>query len=240
MRLLSAELLKIWTAPRTVLGMLLAELAIVGIFTAGTIDSASESELGQPGSLEHDLIGGASTSILFALFIGVLIVTWEYRHGTLTQTFLITPVRERVLSAKLAVAALAGAAFAVPALILMFVITEIWIPDRVDFGGDELKLVGRLLLTAAIVAVLGLEIGASTGKQLGAIIIVFAWVIFAEPALSIWHATRDYLPLHAIDSVLGQGGDQVLSFGRGLLTIAFYLVALGVLALTLTRRRDIT
>ena len=239
MRLLSAELLKIWTAPRTVIGMLLAELAIVGLFTAGTIDSTS-NELQRPGSIEHDLIGGASTSILFALFIGVLIVTWEYRHGTLTQTFLITPARERVLSAKLAVAAFAGAAFAVPALILMLVITEIWIPDRVDFGGDELKLVGRLLLTGAIVAVLGLEIGASTGKQLGAIIIVFAWVIFAEPALSIWHATREYLPLHAIDGVLGQGGEDALTFGRGLLTISFYVLALGAVAFALTRRRDIT
>ena len=45
MRLLGAELLKIKTAPRTLVGLLLAELAIVAIGTASTIDSALVSSL---------------------------------------------------------------------------------------------------------------------------------------------------------------------------------------------------
>ena len=240
MRVLSSELLKIWTAPRTVLGMVLAELAIVAIGTASTIDSATSSELSRPASLEQDLIGVAASSMLFALLLGVLIITWEYRHGTLTQTFLLTPVREWVIAAKTVVAALAGATLAVPALLLMLVITEIWIPDRVDFGSHELELVARLFLSAAIVAVLGLEIGASTGRQLGAIVVIFAWLIFAEPALSTWNAVQDYLPLRAIDGVLGMGGEGSLSFGRGLVTIACYVAGLGALAVAITRRRDIT
>jgi ABC-2 type transport system permease protein len=246
MRLLGAELLKIGTAPRTVIGLVLAELAVVAIGTASTIDSALSSGA-PPGfetpalrNLESDLIGAVSSSLLFALILGVLVITWEYRHGTITQTFLVTPVRERLIAIKMVAAGFVGAALVVPALVLMLVIAEIWVGDRVHFGGHDLQLIGRVFLAAAIVAVLGLEIGASTGKQLGAIVVAFAWTAFAEPALSIWDSLHPYLPIHAIDSVLGSSDRASVSFGRGLLTIAVYIAALGALALGLTRRRDIT
>jgi ABC-2 type transport system permease protein len=244
MRLVSAELMKIWTAPRTVLGMLLAELVIVGIGTASTIDSHNSNEpagivFSQP-SLESDLADVIVASLLFALILGVLLITWEYRHGTITQTFLVTPSRERVLASKVLVGALAGAALVLPALVLMLVIAEIWVGDRLDFTGHDWQLIGRVFLGAAIVAALGVEIGACTARQLGAIIVAFAWVIFAEPALSIWDRLVPYLPLHAIDGVLGGGSGGSVSFGRGLLTIAVYLGVLGALAVWLTRRRDIT
>jgi hypothetical protein len=245
MRLLGAELLKIRTAPRTLLGILLAELAIVAIATASTIDSALNAgappgfESGALQNLERDLISGIGSSLLFALILGVLVITWEYRHGTITQTFLVTPVRERVIGAKVVAAALVGAALVLPALILMLVIAEIWVGDRIHFDGHDVGLVGRTFLAAAIVAVLGLEIGASTARQLGAILVAFAWAAFAEPALSIWHVLRPYLPIHAIDSVLGSS-EAADSFGRGLATAAVYLAVLGLLAVFLTRRRDIT
>jgi hypothetical protein len=239
MRLVGAELLKIWSAPRTLLGLVLAELAIVALGTASTIDSEAVNPEEGP-TLERDLIGAASASLLFALILGILVITWEYRHGTITQTFLVTPVRERVLAAKVLVGGLAGAALVVPALLLMLVIAELWVGDRVDFGKDELELVGRLFVAAAIVAVLGLEIGAATGRQLGAIVVVFAWLIFAEPALSTWASVGDYLPLRSIAGVLGMSGEDALSFSRGLLTIAAYVAGLGAVAVGLTRRRDIT
>jgi hypothetical protein len=245
MRLLGSELLKIKTAPRTLLGLLLAELAIVAIGTASTIDSAVNSgappgfEAPEARNLERDLIGVVGSSLLFALILGVLVITWEYRHGTITQTFLVTPVRDRVLAAKALAAGLVGAALVVPALLLMLVIAEIWVSDRLQFGGHELGLIGRTFLAAAIVAVLGLEIGASTARQLGAILVAFAWAAFAEPALSIWHSLHPYLPIRAIDGVLGSS-DESMSFGRGLTTAIVYVAALGLLALVLTRRRDIT
>ena len=245
MRLLGAELLKIRTAPRTLLGILLAELAIVAIATASTIDSALNSkappgfESGALRNVERDLIGGVGSSLLFALILGVLIITWEYRHGTITQTFLVTPIRERVIGVKVLAAALVGAALVLPALVLMLVIAEIWVGDRIHFDGHDVGLMGRTFLAAAIVAVLGMEIGASTARQLGAILVAFAWTAFAEPALSIWHVLRPYLPIRAIDSVLGSSGASD-SFGRGLATTVVYMAALGLLAVFLTRRRDIT
>ena len=245
MRLFAAELLKIRTAPRTVLGLLLAELAIVGLGTASVIDGSDESGVpegfeGFRPRLERDLIDVTSASLLFALLLGVLVITWEYRHGTITQTFLSTPVRDRVIAVKALVAGLVGAALVVPALLLMLVIAEIWVGNRLDFTGEDVERAGRIFLASAIVAIIGMEIGAITGRQLGAIVVALAWAIFAEPALGIWASIEDYLPLHAIfGGVLGDE-EADISFGRGLLTIAVYVIALGAGGIVLTRRRDIT
>lgn len=241
MRLLQAEALKVRTAPRTLLGLLLALMAL-DVLGSGSTASGGGPDFAPNADeiVTFDVITVATTGVIFALILGILIVTWEYRHGTITQTFLLTPIRERVIGAKVLVAGLVGAALVVPALILMLVIAEIWVGDRLHFGGHELELIGRVFLAAAIVAVLGLEIGASTARQLGAILVAFAWTAFAEPALSIWHSLRPYLPIHAIDGVLGSSSEESLSFGRGLATAAVYVAALGMLAVVLTRRRDIT
>jgi ABC-type transport system involved in multi-copper enzyme maturation permease subunit len=180
--------------------------------------------------------------MLFALILGILVVTWEYRHGTITQTFLATPVRERVISAKAVVAALAGAALTIPALLLMLTIAAIWIGGREGFhvGGEELGLIARLVLAAAIVGVLGLEIGAATGRQLGAIVVVFAWLVFGEHFLYFWSSTRDYLPARGVlAGILGTSHDAP-PLGSSLLVAAAYVVGLGALALAVTRRRDIS
>ena len=242
MRLLTSELLKVWTAPRTVVGLVLAELVLVAIGTASTIDSALSSGEGLPQGvgpatgtlpphLEEDLIS----------VLGILVVTWEYRHGTITQTFLSTPVRERVLGAKAVIAALAGAALTIPSLLLMLIIAEIWIGghEGFHFGGHEWSLVARLALAAGIVGILGLELGAITGRQLGAIVIAFAWLAFAEPALSYWSSIHDYLPAHgALDGILGTSG-AAPRLGSSLLVAAAYVLALGAAAVVVTRRRDI-
>jgi ABC-2 type transport system permease protein len=243
MRLLASELLKIRTAPRTVLGLLLAELAIVAIGSASVIDASDESvdEFGTRPDLETDLIDVTSAVLLFAVILGVLLITWEYRHGTISQTFLVTPVRERVIAVKALVAGLAGAALVVPALVLMLVIAELWVSDRLEFRGHDLGSVGRVFLACALAAVFGMEIGAITARQLGAIVLVFGWAIFAEPALAFWGGIEKYLPVHALfGGVLGFAEDSSFPFGRAGVTLVVYAVVLGVLAIAITRRRDIT
>src|SRR4029078_12444640 len=142
--------------------------------TASTIDSDTGSNAPPgfrvpPPPLERDLIDVIVSSLLFALILGVLVITWEYRHGTISQTFLVTPVRDRVLAAKLLVGGLAGAALVLPALALMLVVAEIWVGDRLDFGGHDVQLIGRVFLAAAVVAILGGEIGGVDARDAGAL-----------------------------------------------------------------------
>jgi ABC-2 type transport system permease protein len=243
MRLVGSELLKIWTAPRTLIGIVLAELAIVGFATASVIDSwQSESDFGPRSDLERSLFGDAmGVSLAFAVVLGILVITWEYRHGTITQTFLTTPARERVLAAKAIVAAAIGSALVLPALLLMLIIAELWAGEDFHFGGQEWRFVAQLALATAAVAVLGFEVGACTRRQLGAVIVFFVWFAFVEPAAEhLWSSGREYLPLHAVGGLLGTTGSTFPSFGKAAVETAVYLAVLGAAAVAITRRRDIT
>jgi ABC-2 type transport system permease protein len=243
MRLLGSELLKIWTAPRTLLGILLAECAIVLIGVITTVHSAVNNHNGVlPSSLEQDVVGIAGTSLLFATLMGVLVATTEYRHGTITLTFLTAPVREKVIAAKTCAAVIASALLVLPAVLLSVGIAQIWVGGRddYDFGSHEWQLIGRLFLTAAIVSMIGAFIGLSLKRQLGAIILVLGWLFFFEPALAgLFPGTEDYQAGRSIGGVLG-GDPNEPSFGHSLIVIAVYLVGLGTVAVALTRRRDIT
>ena len=241
-RLLTAELLKIWTAPRTLLGILLAEVAIVLIGVITTVHSAVNDPV-LPDGLARDVVGIASTALLFAVLIGVLVATTEYRHGTITLTFLVAPVREKVIAAKTGAAVIASALLVLPALLLSVGIAEIWVGGRSDyhFGSHEYELVGRLFLGAAIVAMIGVFIGASLKRQLGAIILVLGWLFFAEPALSgLFPGTNDYLAGPSIGGVLGDSGQDIPSFGHSIAVLAAYVAGLAAAAVVVTRRRDIT
>ena len=241
MRLIAAELLKIWTAPRTLLGIVLAEIAIVLLGVITTIRSALQGPA-LPDQLARDVVGVAGTSLLFSALLGVLIATTEYRHGTITLTFLAAPVREKVIAAKSAAAVIGSGLLAVAALVISVGIAQVWVGGRDDyhFGGHEFELMGRLLLTDALVAMIGVFIGAALKRQLGAIILVLGWLFFLEPAAgALVSGLEDYLVGPSIGGLLGDDSNAT-SFGHALPVLAGYLAGLGAVAVALTRRRDIT
>ena len=49
-----------------------------------------------------DLLGIAGLSQLFTLVLGILAVSTEFRHGTITPSLLVVPDRTRLVLAKLA------------------------------------------------------------------------------------------------------------------------------------------
>ncbi len=73
MRLVGAELLKVWTAPRTLLGIVLAELAIVLLGTITTLHSATNDPV-LPSSLARDIATMGQIALLFTTLMGALIV----------------------------------------------------------------------------------------------------------------------------------------------------------------------
>ena len=98
----------------------------------------------------------------------------------------------------------------------------------------------RLFLGAALVAMIGLFIGASLKRQLGAVILVLGWLFFLEPALgALFPGTKDYLV--GLQSAACSGAAGRHPVVRPLVAVlAAYLVVLGAVAVVLTRRRDIT
>lgn len=251
MRLLYAELLKIRTAPRTSLGLLLGLLALVGVASAATASEASGDARDEMAP--WDLISVVSVTPIFTLIFGILIVTWEYRHGTITQTFLAIPRRERVIGAKLGVAFVVGAFLAALGVVLVLVVGELWI--ELDLQRGHWELAGRIVLGAALWGVFGAGLGALMQSQVGAIVTSFVWFLVAEPLFgfaldaAIDSSITEYLPGNALDRLQNQatvdvsegGAEDVYPYSlwvAGLLAGA-YAAALAALGLVSALRRDV-
>jgi ABC-type transport system involved in multi-copper enzyme maturation permease subunit len=104
-----AELLKIRTT-RTAIGLILGMIALILAFTLLT------GLLTHPSGLmskedQRQLLSLSSLANVFSALAGVLLVTSEYRFGTIRPTILFNPDRSHVLIAKVVAGALAGVAF---------------------------------------------------------------------------------------------------------------------------------
>jgi len=107
MRILRSEWLKAVSVPTTWLllgAMLLIEGLAAGLLTG--LSDLKDLKARNPATL---LIGTPLPTVLM-FTLGALLATNEYRHGTANQTFVITPRRERVIGAKLAVGLVVGIA----------------------------------------------------------------------------------------------------------------------------------
>ncbi|MGH2871675.1 MAG: hypothetical protein ACRDL5_04340, partial [Solirubrobacteraceae bacterium] len=89
-----AELLKI-RSTRTTLGLILGMVALIVLFTLLT------GLLSHPAALaskenQRELLSLGSFASVFSALAGVLLVTSEYRFGTIRPTILFNPARSRV------------------------------------------------------------------------------------------------------------------------------------------------
>ena len=180
MRLVGAELLKLVTAYRTILGIVLAQTAIVLLGTIVTVyDVANDPRCPRPRATSL-----GSNVLLFATLFGVLIATTEYRHGTITLTFLATPVRERVIAAKIAAALIGSTPRAAAARSLRW--------DRDNLGRQQVRLRVRRRRRARRPPVPRRGDGGDVGLFIGATLTRQSrdhshprQLFFAEPALAI-------------------------------------------------------
>ena len=130
-RLFQAELLKLWTT-RT--ARVLLALTAAGTAALATLVLAFAGRPGQPAlgddALRQLVAVPNGPLTLAALILGVLGIAGELRHGTATSAFLVTPVRGRVVAAKLRAAAVAGLAMALVAATVALAVGLVWLPAR--------------------------------------------------------------------------------------------------------------
>jgi ABC-type transport system involved in multi-copper enzyme maturation permease subunit len=117
MNLVKAELRKLVYSNSTY-GLLLASIFVAVLSTVVTPIVIDQEESGLFGSLKDQAMvdgvyANAISAYIFAIILGILIMSGEFRHGTAVATFLASPRRARVLVAKLVVAAFTGAVFQV-------------------------------------------------------------------------------------------------------------------------------
>jgi ABC-2 type transport system permease protein len=236
-RLLRAEVVKL----RTVLSLLwvtLAMVALVGISVISVVASAGSIE---SAADDRSVARISAIAVVFALMLGIIVMGAEGTHGTITQTFLVAPVRERVLAAKAVVAAVVGVALAVVAEALTVVVARAGV--SLNLHNSRYVLIGVFIASAAAGA-LGVGLGAIYHRQGPAIITAFLWLLIVENVLSIGLRNGvKYLPGHVFAATVAgtRGSTESDLLGAWPGAAGAVLYALGFLAVgaALLSRRDV-
>ncbi len=237
-----AELLKI-RSTRTTIGLVLGMLAIVVLFAllSGLLTkthdlTSKEDQLG--------LLGVGGFAGVFSALAGIMLVTSEYRYGTIRPTFLFTPRRSRVLAAKLAAGLLSGFVFGVAGGLLGFGIGYAALSGRgVSFalsGGDVALLGLGTIAGGAIWGAIGVGLGAIVRNQVGSIIALLAWGFVVENLLFAFvSSVGRFGPVHAQDALTGLTTRHLLPAAAGGAVLIAWATARALAGTALTARRDV-
>jgi hypothetical protein len=220
--------------------LLTAWLAVTAVLEAGTNGAPS---IGTAGAMLA-VLDATGSGRLVILLLGVLAVTAEFRHGTVTATFLHTPRRIRVLTAKaaaiVAVAAVAAAA-AVTVAVAVGLATGAMPPALLN--PDVVLHVAGLLLAYPLYGVIGVAAGALIVYQPIAVLLPLAWVLYLENfTLSLAPQAATPWSLNGVTAALAHSGTvpDVLPVAVGGAVLAAYTLILLTLGAARLTRRDIT
>lgn len=193
------------------------------------------------------LYGSAGASSVFALVLGILAITSEYRHATITATLLATPNRGRLIAAKMAVSAILGAFIGLLCMLATLALVLIGALVK-DIGEmvwtDFAAITGGAVLGFAVFAVLGVGFGALIRNQIAAIVAALVWTLLVESLIvALWPWLGKWLPGGALNGVLQAesfGGDPYLAVIPATLVLLGYAAVFAAAASRITMRRDIT
>jgi hypothetical protein len=245
-RLIRAELTKLATT-RLIYGLAAAMAAFAVLTVAANILDRQGAPPLAADSFPM-LVGGPVTLLSgAALLLGILGMAGEFRHQTVTQTFLVTPDRGRVVAAKLVAYPLAGIALALTILAFTAAVATGWLAAKGITPSLLDARLGRVLLGAALAAglcaLVGVGVAALVRNQVAALVGVAVWVLLVEgllmSLLNIPSSLAKWLPSAAAAALTNPGGAQ-LSRLAGALLLAGYALALALAGTRLVVRRDIT
>lgn len=234
--------------------------AVFGASATGSLPGGTTGgELPSEGLPQILYSTGTAIGYVFPLLIGTLMVTGEFRHKTLTATFLATPRRGLVLLAKIVVGIGMGVIYGAAGVVASVAPSA---PFLAGFGLDtELAspdiwaLLGRMLLASVLWVLVGIGVGALVRNQVGAIVIVLVFTQFLEPVGRAAAAFVDgladvmqYLPGAASDALVGASvftsmpgsAASALEWWAGGLVLLGYGVVLIVLGYLVSWRRDVS
>lgn len=198
--------------------------------------------------------GGLSVGYLLTLTIGVLQIGSEYRHKTITGTFLAVPKRAKVMLAKIVALLGLGAVYGLISLAGSVITGAIVLNARGfdPFPSSEIiRTLALSLLVLGLWALIGLGAGILIPNQVAALLIAVgvAWIV--EPligfALTFWDLGAEnlakFLPSQATNAMINavtSGNEVRLEWWGGAVVLALYAAVLAGLGSWRTVRADIS
>lgn len=233
---------------------------VFGASSAGSLPGGSAPEIPAASIPPVIYSTAAAVAYVFPLLIGALMVTSDFRHQTLTPTFLATPRRGRALGGKVIAGAGIGAVYAVVGLVATVapgavILGSQGLPTQLA-DSDTWALIGRVVLAYVLWVLIGIGAGTLLRNQVAAIVVVIGFTQLVEPVVrtigafvaGVQDATA-FLPGAASDGLVGAsiyatftaapgGGVELAWWGNGLVLLA-YAVVLIVVGYAASWRRDV-
>ncbi len=196
-----------------------------------------------------DQVGSNSVIILI---VAILLVTTEFRHGTIGRTLQLTPSRTRVLTAKTITGAAYAVAFFLTSLVIVAVVVAIGAAVKdvpIGVGSETLGALWQGPVGLILNAAFGVAIGALLRSQVVTITVTLVWLFVAEqlvagllPEVGRWMPFQALNALFLSDEVLAQvpeGQLMPLDAGVALAVFLAYVTVAVVAAGILLRTREV-
>lgn len=251
--LIKAELLKL-RSTRAALGLFITVLVVTLVPLVILLAAVPKAWL------ESDGVGGFLTTAsalvpLVLLVFGILGMTNEYRHGTITSSYLVTPRRWQVMVVKLAVYAAIGILTMLAAVALVYlVILAGGVARGVEIdagGGATLGDYARQIVVAGLITTFGVGLGALFRAQAITVAGALIWALVVEniisavkPKIGMWMPFTVFNAVSAahVDSAadpISSAVDQLSRPGAFAVSLV-YIAAVSLLAVFISLRRDVT
>lgn len=198
----------------------------------------------------------ASFGYVFPVIIGVLSLTGEFRHKTITVTLLGTPSRGKLVVAKMLggipmglMYGIAGTAASVGAGAIVLAATG---ADPLLGAATTWAVIGRSVLAMTLWLLLGVGLGALIPNQVAAIVTLLVFTQFIEPIarmalpqVSWGENIAQFLPGNVGDSVAGGSfyasmGSTLLPLWGATLLLLGYGIVFAVIGRYTTLTKDIS
>ena len=243
MSALRAELLKAVTT-RLLLWFALGLVGFLGLVVSVHVGSSDRFSLATE-STQRSVVQAAGLAAIAAVLVGALLVTTEYNHGTINQSFLAVPARERLLAAKLVAALLVTAALAVIGAFATVVIAAIWYEGRGETLVVDSTTLPPLLGAvgaSALAAGIGVGLGALLRRQTAATVLVLLWLLIGENIVGAIEGDARYAPGHVLAAVVvahRHGTPDTLAVWPAVIAALVYGAALCAAGFAVVARSDV-
>jgi ABC-type transport system involved in multi-copper enzyme maturation permease subunit len=243
-----AEFLKLRTTQvwfwMLALAVVAGSLIVVGGLASDSVHTARDIP---------DLFANANGTLLTAFVLGVLGITTEFRHQTITTTLLQTPSRWAVVAAKLFTYALVGLLYAAACAAVQLAIAVPWLSAKqIDFtlsDPDVGRAVFGPLLLFALFALIGIGVGALIRNQIVALVSGLVFILVINniiPAIPVVKNSYAYTPAGAVTEILfpanenTPGDVHLLGSGGGVLVLLAWALIPALIGAGYSMNRDIT
>jgi ABC-2 type transport system permease protein len=229
-------------------------LTLTVVIVSAILTAISSPGEGAGQSEVNDLYTGTIyLSWIWALVLGVMLVTNEFRHGTAVATFLASPKRSRVVFSKLLVAGVGGfllSGIALGAAYLTATAVLAAAPDTAAPSSTALiDALSGLMLVGFANGMIGVAVGMLIRNQLIALAVLFGWMFLFESIIgSALGPAFAYLPSALMPRAVSLQWAQVdvaslasfeLSPLLGIVLLFVYGIVIALIAIATTVKKDV-